>query len=184
MFYEKLSPSLCAFTSQLFGMDIPKNTKNALNVLEWKEAVLEEMGALEKKIRLGKVVNLLEGKSTIGCKWIFTVKYNPDSLLERYKAPLVAKGFTQTYGIDYSETFAPMAKLNRVRVLLSIVANLDWTLQQLDVKNAFLNGDLEKEVYINSPPSFSRRFDSKECKLRNSLYELKQSPRAWFEKFT
>lgn len=125
VFYEKLSPSLCAFTSQLFGMDIPKNAKNALNVLEWKEAVLEEMGALEKKIRLGKVVNLLEGKSTIGCKWIFTVKYNPDSLLERYKAPLVAKGFTQTYGINYSETFAPMAKLNRVRVLLSIVANLD-----------------------------------------------------------
>ncbi|RVW56762.1 Retrovirus-related Pol polyprotein from transposon RE1 [Vitis vinifera] len=74
-------------------------------------------GALEKKIRLGKVVNLLEGKSTIGCKWIFTVKYNPDSLLERYKAPLVAKGFTQTYGIDYSETFAPMAKLNRVEVV-------------------------------------------------------------------
>lgn len=95
VFYEKLSPSLCAFTSQLFGMDIPKN------VLEWKEVVLEEMGALEKKIRLGKVVNLLEGKSTIGCKWIFTVKYNSSGLLERYKALLVAKGFTQTYGIDY-----------------------------------------------------------------------------------
>ncbi|RVW73986.1 Retrovirus-related Pol polyprotein from transposon RE1 [Vitis vinifera] len=93
-------------------------------------------------------------------------------------------GFTQTYGIDYLETFAPVAKLNTVRVLLSIAANLDWPLQQLDVKNAFLNGNLEEEVYMDPPPGFDEHFRSKVCKLKKSLYKLKQSPRAWFERFT
>ena len=88
---------------------------------------------------------------------MFTVKYNLDGSLERYKAQLVAKGFTQTYGIDYSETFASVAKLNTIRVLLSIAANLDWPLQQLDVKNAFLNGDLEEEVCMDSPPCFGEK---------------------------
>ena len=97
---------------------------------------------------------------------------------------MVAKGFTQTYDIDYPKTFTPVAKLNTVRVLLSLAANLDWPLQQLDVKNAFLNGDLEEEVYMDAPSSFDGRFGWKVCKLKKSLYRLKQSPRAWFEKFT
>ena len=82
----------------------------------------------------------------MGCKWVCTVKFNADGSVNQYKARLVAKGFIQAYGIDYKETFAPVAKLNSVRVLLSLVANLDWPLQQLDVKNAFLNGNLHEEV--------------------------------------
>lgn len=96
----------------------------------------------------------------------------------------MAKDFTQTYGIDYSESFALVAKLNTVRILLSSAANLDWPLHQLDVKNAFLNGDLEKEVYMNILPGFENKFGSSVCKLTKSLYGLKQSPRAWFKKFT
>eukprot|EP00261_Vitis_vinifera_P037727 XP_019078970.1 PREDICTED: uncharacterized protein LOC109123500 [Vitis vinifera] len=96
----------------------------ALQVPEWKKAIFEEMRALEKN-HTWEVMGLPKGKTTVGCKWVFTVKYNSNGSLERYKARLVAKGFTQTYGIDYLETFAPIAKLNTVRVLLSIAANLD-----------------------------------------------------------
>ncbi|KAK8710039.1 hypothetical protein V6N13_145383 [Hibiscus sabdariffa] len=104
---------------------------------------------------------------------------------ELYKARLVAKGFSQTQGVDFNETFAPVAKLNTVRVLISLAVNLDWPLHQLDVKNAFLNGNVDEEVYMTIPPGLQVVGGSnKVCKLNRSLYGLKQSPRAWFEKFT
>lgn len=102
-----------------------------------------------------------------------SLPYKSDGTLDRYKARLMAKGFTQTYDIDYSETFAAVAKLNTIRVLLSLAANLDWPLQWLDVKNAFLNEDLEEEVYIAPSPGFEQRLGSRVCKLKKSLYGLK-----------
>ncbi|GAA0184851.1 transmembrane signal receptor [Lithospermum erythrorhizon] len=96
-----------------------------------------------QKNQTWNLVNLPPRERTVGCKWIFTVKYNKKGEIDIYKARLVSKGFTQTYGIDFSETFAPVAKLNTVRVLLSLATNLDWELHQLEIKNAFLNGDLE-----------------------------------------
>ena len=108
------------------------------------------MQALEK-YETEDMVELPKEKKIVGCKWIFTIKYKADKMIERYKARLVAKGFTQTYGIDYQEIFAPVAKLNTIRIILSLATNLDWSLQQFDVKNAFLHGTLEEEVYMDTP---------------------------------
>ena len=164
-------------------ISIPSTIQEALSRPEWKTAVLEEMNALEKN-QTWKIVELPKDKPTMGCRWVFTPKFMANGMLERYKARLVAKGYTQTYGIDYTETFAPVAKLNTVRILLSLAVNRDWPLHQLDVKNAFLNGKLEEEVYMNPPPGFENSFSSKVCKLEKALYGLKQSPRAWFDRFT
>ena len=180
---SKLSSSFITFTTNVSNVQIPNNIQEALNVPEWKKAVLEEMSALEKN-QTWRVEDLPKGAPIVGCKWVFTPKFNGDGTLERHKARLVAKGFTQTYGIDYTETFAPVAKLNTVRILLSIAANLDWPLRQFDVKNAFLNGRLEEEVYMLPPPGFEHKFENKVCRLEKALYGLKQSPRAWFERFT
>jgi Reverse transcriptase (RNA-dependent DNA polymerase) len=96
---------------------------------------------------------------------------------------LVAKGYTQTYGIDYHETFAPVAKMNTVRILLSIAVNNGWNLNQMDVKNAFLQGTLEEEVYMTLPPGHKKKNMSNiVCRLKKSIYGLKQTPRAWYDK--
>ena len=116
---------------------------------------MDEMTALEKN-GTWVVMELPKGKKPVGCKWVFTLKYKADGTIERYKARLVTKGFTQTYGIDYTETFAPVAKMNTIRVLLSLAVNLDWPIQQLDIKNAFLNGYLE-EVFMTLPLGFSKK---------------------------
>lgn len=184
VFYNHFSPSLKAFISNMSEEKIPRDIQEAMRIPKWRQAVTEEIQALEKN-QTWHLVKKPEGKTSVGCKWVFTVKYQSDGTIERYKARLVAKGFTQTYGIDYNETFAPVAKLNTVRVLLSLAANLDWDLQQLDVKNAFLNGDLEEEVYMDLPPGFDKdKKNGTVCRLKKALYGLKQSPRAWFGRFT
>ncbi|KAK2452382.1 putative mitochondrial protein [Trifolium repens] len=182
--YDKLSSHHLAFVSSLDKIQVPNSVHEALLKPEWKEAIFEEIHALEKN-GTWELSNLPSGKHPVGCKWIFTIKQNSDGSINRFKARLVAKGFTQSYGIDYQETFAPVAKLNTVRILLSLASNLDWPLYQMDVKNAFLNGDLEEEVYMDIPPGFETSENAnKVCKLKKSLYGLKQSPRAWFDRFT
>jgi hypothetical protein len=103
--------------------------------------------------------------------------------LDRYKAYLVALGYKQEYGVDYEETFAPVAKMTTVRTILAIAASQSWPLHQMDVKNVFLHGDLQEEIYMKLPSGMTTSSPHDVCKLRRSLYGLKQAPRAWFEKF-
>ena len=119
----------------------------------------------------------------VGCKWIYKIKTHSDGSIERYKACLVTKGFTQEYGIYYEETFAPVARISYIRAILAVAAASKWDLFQMNVKNAFLNGDLSEEVYMQPPPGLSVE-SNKVCHLRRALYGLKQAPRAWFAKFS
>ncbi|RVW23974.1 Retrovirus-related Pol polyprotein from transposon RE1 [Vitis vinifera] len=167
--YEGLSPSYRAFATSLDDTQVPNTIQEALKISEWKKAVQDEIDALEKN-GTWTITDLPVGKRPVGCKWIFTIKYKADGSVERFKARLVARGFTQSYGIDYQETFAPVAKLNTIRILLSLAVNQDWCLQQLDIKNAFLNGDLEEEVYMEIPPGFEESM-AKNQNLKKYLSE-------------
>ncbi|RLN09608.1 retrotransposon protein, putative, unclassified [Panicum miliaceum] len=125
--YESLSPTYRAFIASLQSVRIPKDWKEAIHDPKWHEAMFEELRALEKN-KTWDLVKLPTGKNAVSCKWIFTVKQNPEGKVERYKARLVARGYSQTYGIDYDETFAPVAKMSMVRTLISCAANFGWPL--------------------------------------------------------
>ena len=111
---------------------------------------------------------------------VYKIKFNSDGSIDRYKVRLVAQGYTQTFGVDYKETFAPIAKMNTIHVLLSMVMNNRWLICQMDVKNAFLHGNLKEEVYMKLPPSHPQGSDPNlVCRLHKSIYGLKQSPQTW-----
>ena len=117
----------------------------------------------------------------MGCKWIFRIKRNSDGFVDRFKARLVAKGFHQRPGVDYLDTFSPVVKPTTVRVFLSLAISRGWTLRQLDVNNAFLQGHLSETVFMKQPPGFvDHDHPSYVCKLRKAIYGLKQAPRAWY----
>ena len=150
----------------------------------WRSAMIEEMDALTNN-GTWDLVRLLVGNKVIGCHWMFAVKVNPDGSIARLKARLVAKGYAQTYGVDYSNTFSSMAKLTSVWLFISLPTTHGWDLHQLDIKNAFLYGDLVKEVYMEQPSSFVAQGEiGRVCHLCKSLNGLKQSPRSWFGKFS
>ena len=140
---------------------------------------MEEIRALEK-ISTWTIAELPKGKRHVGCKWFFTVKYKSNGEIDRYMAHQVARGFIQQYGLDYEETFALIAKLNIISILLSMATNLDWPFHQMAIKNAFLNRELQEEVYMALPLGFDSLGSNLVCKLTKSFYGLKQSPRAQF----
>ena len=125
-----------------------------------------------------EIVDLPPGNRPISCKWVYRVKYNFDGTIQRYKARLVIRGDHQVKGFDYNETFAQVAKMTSVRCFLTVVVAKGWELHQMDVNNAFSHGNLEEEVYMRMPPRFSLSASGKVCKLRKSLYGLRQAPSA------
>jgi len=142
-----------------------------------------EIQALENN-KTWYLTNLPNGKKPIGCKWVFKTKYNDDGTIERHKARLVAKRYSQLEGIDYFDTFSPVAKLTTVRIILALATAKDWYIYQLDVDNAFLHGDLNEEVYMTPPQELKLPKQGLVCRLTKSLYGLKQASRQWFAKLS
>ncbi|KAK3021003.1 hypothetical protein RJ639_045468 [Escallonia herrerae] len=127
---------------------------------------------------------LTSWQEALDSKWVYKIKFNSDGFVERYKARVVVRGDTQVEGLNYTETFAPIAKMVSVRVFLAVAVIKNWELHQIDINNAFLHGDLHEEVYIRPPPGFSPSSPNKVLRLRKSLYGLRQSPRNWFAKLS
>ncbi|KAL0311880.1 UNVERIFIED_CONTAM: Retrovirus-related Pol polyprotein from transposon RE1 [Sesamum radiatum] len=122
-------------------------------------------------------------KEVIGVKWIYKTKLNADGSIQKHKARLVAKGYSQLPGIDYTETFAPVARLDTIRALVAIAANKKWKIYQMDVKSAFLNGYIDEEIYVEQPQGFiAKGYEEKVLRLKKALYGLKQAPRAWYSR--
>ena len=148
----------------------------------WVEAMHEEINSL-KKNNTFELVELPKGRRALKNKWVFKLKRGDDNFI-KYKARLVVKGYGQKKGIDFDEIFSLVVKLSSIRVVLGLVASLNLELEQLDVKTAFLHGDLDEEIYMEQPEGFKEK--GKEhlvCRLKKSLYGLKQAPRQWYKKF-
>jgi len=137
-----------------------------------------EMQAIEEN-RTWDVSDLPPKQKAIGLKWVFKVKKDPDGNVVKYKARLMAKGYAQRQGVDFDEVFAPVARIETVRVLLALAAQGGWEVHHMDVKSAFLNGDLTETVFVQQPPGFIIGNGDKVLKLRKALYGLRQAPRAW-----
>ncbi|CAJ2641032.1 unnamed protein product [Trifolium pratense] len=180
--YSTYSPSFASFLTSIHNLSEPSSYKEAILDPLWQQAMAEELAALHKT-NTWDLVPLPPGKRAIGSRWVYKIKTKSDGSVERYKARLVAKGFSQQYGMDYEETFAPVAKMTTIRTLIAVASVRQWNIFQMDVKNAFLNGDLQEEVYMVPPPGISHN-KGEVCKLKKALYGLKQAPRAWFEKFS
>ena len=160
----------------------PRSVTEAMSSNEsekWSEAMEREMKSIESN-NVWELVELPEGKKPIGCKWVYKVKTGADGEVERYKARLVAKGFSQQYGLDYDQTFSPVARFKSLRLLLALAVQNGLTVHQMDVTTAFLNGTLKEEVYMDQPEGYVEKGKEKlVCRLNHSLYGLKQAPRCW-----
>ncbi|GJT30402.1 ribonuclease H-like domain, reverse transcriptase, RNA-dependent DNA polymerase [Tanacetum coccineum] len=163
----------------LLAKDEPKNYKEASNDQRWIKAMKVELDSINRN-NTWKLTTLPKGRKAIGLKWVFKTKKDANGNIIKHKARLVSKGYTQEHGIDFEEVSAPVARMETVRLLLTIAANNKWEVHHLDVKSAFLHGDLKEEVYVTQPEGFIKREDNgKVYRLIKALYGLRQAPRAW-----
>lgn len=171
----------CCTTAQTVE---PKTYKQAMSGSDrdlWAAAIEEELNSLNV-MGVWELSDLPPGKSAIGCKWVFKIKTLADGSIERYKARLVAQGFTQKEGVDYDETYSPVISLPAVRLILKLAVKNNWLVHQMDVKTAYLNGELKEEIYMKQPEGATvPGNENKVCRLLKSLYGLRQSGRSWYE---
>lgn len=163
----------------LLAADEPASVEAALEEGCWRDAMIAELKSIEQNKTWAYAV-LPKDHKAIGLKWVFKVKKDPSGKIVKHKARLVVKGYAQVQGVDYDEVFAPVARMETVRLLLALAAQGEWQVHHMDVKSAFLNGNLEEEVYVHPPPGFSDpKHSGKVLRLKKALYGLKQAPRAW-----
>ena len=167
--------------------DIPRNPYNIRSALAhpgWKAAMCEELEALHKN-KTWELVPRTRDLYIIGSKLVFKSKLKPNGSLDRLKTCLVAKGYHQVNGVDYTETFSPVIKPGTIRLIITIALVKNWPIRQLDVKNAFLHGLLFENIYMEQPPGMADpQFSNHVCKLQKALYGLKQASRTWFDRFS
>uniref|UniRef100_A0A803NS67 Reverse transcriptase Ty1/copia-type domain-containing protein n=1 Tax=Cannabis sativa TaxID=3483 RepID=A0A803NS67_CANSA len=184
--YHRLNPSFRNAILAITAIPEPRSYAEAKLHKIWNTTMDNEIDALEQN-DTWIVVLLPDGQHTISNKWVYIKKYNPDGSLQRCKARLVAKGFTQQPGIDYFETYAPVAKFNTLKLLLALAAIKNWHLHHMDINNAFLHGDLQEDVYMKLPQGYTPKGvipKNAVCKLKKSLYGLKQASRQWYAKLS
>lgn len=176
---QQLSEVSLALASIIYKND-PQTFEEAMksdNSKEWFKAMQEELNSLNKNDTYD-IVSLPNDKKPISCRWIFRIKKNIDGSIDRFKARLVARGYSQKEGIDYFETFSPVARYDSIRLILAIASAYKMEILQFDVKTAFLYGELDEEIFMQQPPGFEDGTD-KVLKLKRGLYGLKQAPRQW-----
>src|SRR5713226_7336055 len=156
----------------------PQTYEEAAGDPRWQASMKEEFNSLQKS-NTWELVDLPLGRKLVQCKWVYKTKFSADGSPLKYKAILVAKGYSQVHGIDYNETFAPVAKMDSIRLALAIAASKQWEVHHMDVKCAFLNGDITEYIYMQQAQGFVSN-PSFVCRLKKPLYELKQAPMAWY----
>ena len=158
----------------------PSSVEEALASPIWVAAMQAELSSIERNGTWSLVSRPPKCK-VIGVSWVFKSKYHADGSLDKHKARLVVQGYAKRIGIDFDETFTPTARITSIRVVLALVGHHGWPIYQMDVKSAFLNGDLQEEVYVEQPPGFviAGKHDMV-YRLHKALYGLKQAPRAWY----
>jgi hypothetical protein len=158
----------------------PTCFEESIQKKEWADAMIEEYQSIINN-DVWEIVPRPKSKDVVSSKWIYKIKHVVDGSIEKYKARFVAHGFSQKEGIDYEETFSPVARYTSIRTIIALATKMKWKLHQMDVKTSFLNGVIEKEVYIEQPQGFEVE-DRKThvCRLKKDLYGLKQAPRAWY----
>ena len=145
----------------------------AVKDAKWRMAMDAEIDAIERN-DTWELTCLPTDAKKVGVKWVYKTKFNENGEIDKYKARLVAKGYTQEHGIDYTEVFAPVARMDTVRLVISLAAQKQWTIFQLDVKSAFLHGDLCEDVFVEQPPGYEKKGNEhKVYKLKKALYGLK-----------
>ena len=147
---------------------------------QWKEVMMEQYQSIMKN-DVWEIVSRLEEKFVVTSKWTYNIKHAVDGSIDKYKARFVARWFSQDEGEDYDETFVPVARYTSIITIISLATSMGWSIHEMDVNTIFLNGVIEEEVYIQKHQGFEEHpRDSHVCRLKKSLYGLKQDPRAWY----